>query len=439
MNMNNFFLPFEEAKGKRIFNVMKKLKFIDENLDYKFGCRCWKLDIDKLMNHTLECIELLQFIGQANTRIGRSDLLKTTTRAKCLVFADMLLSSGAEMTKKTLRARLWSDDRNDLPLWSPVYSALKLNRLCRINGVTVQLGFHLQLDDFQALFRTHPEALQMKDPETGLSPIEVAAQNSSVEVLRELLQAFPNSTSISRRGKTLLHLAVMSCERSLDSNVSLHVENVQFLSATYPQMLHVGWKCNLLHGMILKGIEDCNHHDRANCSGGPYLVTPLHWAIYAGLDSDYYPMLKVVKTLIDSDTSILHDSFGFKDGSPVILPLHLFLLMQHSQGISFHTLSEHADCFRLLLKRYPEAIGIDSYIPGCEERTAYHLWYRRSHRYPEFIYFTRYMLRLEPTVDNLEWRRLNYESRRSALLMWNKTTIFFKLGVDLFKSIVSFL
>jgi len=81
---------------------------------------------------------------------------------------------------------------------------------------------------------------------------------------------------------------------------------------------------------------------------------------------------------------------------------------------------------------------MDCSVPEFEERTAYHLWCNRVieieddageityMRNGDLDYFTRFMLRLAPTVDIPNWKRMNYESRRSALLVW-RSSIFSQL------------
>ena len=102
------------------------------------------------------------------------------------------------------------------------------------------------------------------------------------------------------------------------------------------------------------------------------------------------------------------------------------------QDGSLHTVSERADFFRLLLKLYPEAIGIESLYQDM--KNLQHIIYGvDAARVIVNLFILLVILRLAPTVDNLEWKRLNNESRRSTLLI-GKT-----VGVDLFKSIVSFL
>lgn len=113
------------------------------------------------------------------------------------------------------------------------------------------------------------------------------------------------------------------CEKNIDAQVSL--QKFFFLCATYSYMIRQRWASFLmLDGFRLKGIEDCGTEGFRKC--GPFMATPVHYAISLGADSDSYPLLKVLKTLCDSSTDVSQDSLCFENGLRVILPLHLFIL-----------------------------------------------------------------------------------------------------------------
>ena len=75
-------------------------------------------------------------------------------------------------------------------------------------------------------------------------------------------------------------------------------------------------------------------------------------------------------------------------------------------------LSALADAFRLLLRLYPEAAGIEGGI-GARKMTPYRLAVMMD--LP--AYYRRLLLRAAPDLDPEELRRLNWAERRGAMFM----------------------
>jgi hypothetical protein len=136
------------------------------------------------------------------------------------------------------------------------------------------------------------------------------------------------------------------------------------------------------------------------------------------------------------------------DGDRVInedegwLPLHSFVSLCSRAAKEDSLLSPWADAFRLLLRLYPEAAGIEG---GRDYRftTPYGLAVECD--LP--AYYRRLLLRAAPHLDPAELRRLNWEERRLAMFLaftafGGKPPLLARLryeNVDLVKQVVSFL
>jgi hypothetical protein len=159
-----------------------------------------------------------------------------------------------------------------------------------------------------------------------LLPIFVAASWSCVNVVKFLHQANPESvlTVIDDHG-TLLYVA-FDDEASDIADVTAKVE---YLCKQCPALMHI----------------------RNN-----YGDAPLHCAIASNNSSTFH----FAKALCDIDATVVRDKCTPSDvheyGSGY-LPLHI-LIDSHSQEIS--ELSNEGNCFRLLLRLYPAAAGIEA-------------------------------------------------------------------------------
>ena len=89
------------------------------------------------------------------------------------------------------------------------------------------------------------------------------------------------------------------------------------------------------------------------------------------------------------------------------LPLHTLIVRN-----SFHNslLSKEADCFRMLLRWYPEAAGIKGVF---YKKTPYQL----AVDYDLPPYYLRLLLRAAPNHNPAELHRLNYDERRMAMFL----------------------
>ena len=123
------------------------------------------------------------------------------------------------------------------------------------------------------------------------------------------------------------------------------------------------------------------------------------------------------------------------------LPLHTMLLNRISQQ-AYSPLSTWANAFRLLLRLYPEAAGVEAGA-GQYKTTPYQLAVDKQ--LP--AYYRRLLLRAAPDLDPAELRRLNWAERRMAMYVAHATVaktrlLLGKLRVankDLLKHVVSYL
>ena len=93
------------------------------------------------------------------------------------------------------------------------------------------------------------------------------------------------------------------------------------------------------------------------------------------------------------------------------LPLHM-LICYKNRTLTAEPLSAAADAFRLLLRLYPEAAGIEGGV-GVHKKTPYQLAIEED--LPS--YYRRLLLRAAPDLDPAELRRLNWAERRTAMFV----------------------
>ena len=123
------------------------------------------------------------------------------------------------------------------------------------------------------------------------------------------------------------------------------------------------------------------------------------------------------------------------------LPLHM-LICYKNRTLTAEPLSAAADAFRLLLRLYPEAAGIEGGV-GVHKKTPYQLAIEED--LPS--YYRRLLLRAAPDLDPAELRRLNWAERRTAMFVAyaavaKSRLLLVQLRVankDLVKYVVSFL
>ena len=244
----------------------------------------------------------------------------------------------------------------------------------------------------------------------GWLPVHTAARHNTVEVMEFLLGLYPESASVitTDRSENLMHLAVSDI---VDAN-SLMEAKVRLLCSRYP-------------AMMLQGDDEGD--------------TPLHAAICSRNISAAQILCEAggqeqvrVPVAHPSEANFIYNGW---------LPLH-FLINWNSEALRNSLFSKEADCFRKLLRSYPEAVVIES---GTDEITPYQLAIDK--RLPP--YYLRLLLRAAPDLNPAELHRLNYAERRMATFLaftavtsQKKPVVLKRLcseNKDLVKHVISFL
>jgi ankyrin repeat protein len=219
--------------------------------------------------------------------------------------------------------------------------------------------------------------------EDGCLPIHEAAGNSSVEVLRFLHQAYPESiTMLTGDQNGLLHEVLMyNCDHS-----SAYVtDKVQYLLEQHPAMVHM--------------VNNSGH-------------TPLHCALrylYSN-GSSYIPS---IKSLLNTDPTVARDKCSISNLSSLNLPLHI--LIQYSGFSSYFPMSVNpevsglGDCFRLVLLCYPSSANVKDTFSQSPYDFAVELNLN--------VYFIRLLLNDDPSIDPIKRRNLNYAARKEGMFL----------------------
>ena len=242
------------------------------------------------------------------------------------------------------------------------------------------MAFRVRINVIQQILALHKEAVREVDS-LGWLPVHTAARYSTVEVMEFLLDLYPESASVitTDGSDNLLHLAVNDKE----STTCVMEAKVRFLCSRYPAMML-----------------------QRDCSGG----TPLHFAI--NLKS--IPAVRIlceaggqeqVKTTVAHPTD---DNNGYNGW----LPLH-YLIDRQADSLRDSLFSDEAGCFRMLLRMYPEAAGIEGGVGVAYKKTPYQLAVDKN--LPP--YYLRLLLRGAPDLNPAELHRLNYAERRMAMFL----------------------
>jgi hypothetical protein len=213
----------------------------------------------------------------------------------------------------------------------------------------------------------------------GCLPIHHAAVYSSLDVLKFLVKAYPESLSMvieheneAEEGRNLLHLAQISLPHVADSKTI-----VEYLCNLCPALIHM------------------------KCAQG---LTPLHHALMLSKKL----RMESIEVLCNTDESVVRDRCNPSD----IMSLHslqlpLHLLIEHKAPLL--EVSDEGDCFRLFLRMYPASAGIED----SHSNTPYDLAVSKPLR----VYFVRLLLNADPTINPVVRRNLNYAARREGMFL----------------------
>jgi hypothetical protein len=213
---------------------------------------------------------------------------------------------------------------------------------------------------------------------TGYLSVHRAAMYSSLDVLKLLHKAYPESLStLIYDGSNILHDAFLGKFHATTYSYDIvNMRNkVEYLCDQCPALIHQ---------------KDNNGK------------TPLHHSLV------YYTIhMEPIICLCDIDETVVRDKCTPPDTNDLQsgqLPLHLFIA--HN---SFSELSKEGDCLRLFLRLYPASGGIkDDY-----SRSPYDLAVSQDLS----AYFLRLLLSADPTIDPVERHNLNFAARRDGMFL----------------------
>ena len=237
---------------------------------------------------------------------GIAGCLESADHSRCLERVEMLLKANPDAVKY----------RNPVG-WNMLHAVLYTH--------SEEMPTQILITVINRIMVIHKEALRENDS-LGWLPIHVASRYSTIEVVEFLLGLYPESSSmVSNDGVNLLHLAI--CDQ--ESTISVMEAKVRFLCLRYPAMIK-------------------QRHNQG--------FTPLHEAIMREVMSAV-PILCETAGQEQAMTQVAHPTnVNFHHNS--WLPLHILIYKQNiSLRDSLH--SKEADCFRMLLRLYPEAAGIE--------------------------------------------------------------------------------
>jgi ankyrin repeat protein len=213
----------------------------------------------------------------------------------------------------------------------------------------------------------------IKSISQGWLPIHYAAADSSLDVIKFLINTYPESlTMVTTDGDTLVHLAVENESDVTDVNAI-----VVYLYNRCPALMHM-----------------------KNSQG----YTPLHCA----LQLTGKLRIEIVKILCNIDESVVRDKCTPTDTTEYTnQQLALHLLITYRSPIL--EVSNEGDCFRLFLRLYPASAGFkDGHL-----RTSYDFAIDEGLS----VYFVRLLLNADPSIDPVERHNLNYAARREGMFL----------------------
>ena len=290
---------------------------------------------------------------------GIAGCLQCTDCSRMLGRVEMLLKANPEAAKYRT---------------SPFRSNI-LHAATRSGKVSPQIciGFMKQVHDI------HKDAVREVTLHGSL-PVHTAARSSTVEVMEFLLGLYSESASVvtTDGSDNLLHLAVFDTENT----TSVMEAKVRFLCSRYPAMML--------------------QRDKSGSAS-------LHFLSFF----KNIPVMQILCEIGGQEQMRLPIAHPTKANYSYNgwLPLHL-LIGKNAEALRDSLPSKAADCFRLFLRMYPEAAGIEGGT-GARNKTPYQL--AVDENLPP--YYLRLLLRAAPNLNPAELHRLNYAERRMAMFL----------------------
>jgi ankyrin repeat protein len=237
-----------------------------------------------------------------------------------------------------------------------------------------------RIEILKLVLARHKDALKEATNLSGKLPSHVAAERCSMPVLSFLLDEYPDAATavVDSESWNLLHYASLRLGPD-----EYRAAKVRLLCTRYPALMvqrNDDGRTPLLHS--------CTEKEAA---------TTLMLCKAGGREA--------------ASTAVVHptDAQYIHNGQ---LPLH-WLISCERITLKADLLSPAADAFRLLLRLYPEAAGIEGGVGADYNVTPYRIAVSRE--LP--AYYLRLLLRAAPQLDPMELRRLNWEERRMAMFM----------------------
>ena len=330
-------------------------KMCSENGLSPLGYICRNISCnDCLVNCLLEVDSSVEVVGN-----GIAGCLESTDHDCVLEWMEMLLKANPEAAK---------------------YRGANGMNLLHIAACNKTLPFDLCIDAMQRILVIHKDAVR-EVCSKGWLPVHSAARYCIFEVMEFLLGLCRESTSVvtASGSSNLLYLAVFGKE----STTSEMEAKVRFLCSRYPAMM-------------------LQRDDEGD--------TPLHNAIYCKNISLMQILCETggqeqVRLPAAHPTEANYEYNGW-------LPLH-YLIYWNARSLRDSLLSKEADSFRLLLRLYPEAAGIEGGVGAWFKKTPYQL--AVDENFPR--YYLRLLLRAAPDLKPAALHRLNYAERRMAMFL----------------------
>ena len=272
------------------------------------------------------------------------------------------------------------------------YRSNGCNLLHHIAGIPSTIPPQLCIVIMQRILALHADAVRERCTVGGCFPVHLAVNDRPMEVMEFLLGLYPESATatITEDPNLLMYLLRRKNENVIVPDLEA---KVRFLCSRYPQLLQ-------------------QKDDKGN--------TALFWELK--FPNFRLPVVKILceaggRDLVSApkiSPLLIAEGDDQDDDDPVRgwLPLHMFIFVNHAQLRSCLPFSDAADCFRMFLRLYPEAVGIEAGVADFRNTP-----YQVAVYFKVDPYYLRMMLRAVPDLHPAELRRLNYADRRMAMFL----------------------
>ena len=267
------------------------------------------------------------------------------------------------------------------------------NLLHHIASVPSTMPSQLCIIIMQRILTWHADAVREWSDSGFCLPVHLAADNGRNEVMEFMLGLYPESAAATNG--TDPNILTYLLRRKNEGIVVVDlVSKVRFLCSRYPQLLQqkddngnnaLFWELAVENFRLPVVKILCEAGGRELVSAAR--ISPL--PVDEGADQE----------------ENMDDGHGW-------LPLHGFFYSSHAKLRNCLPFSDEAECLRMLLHWYPEAVGIVAGV-GDARMTPYQL--AVGHNVDP--YYLRMLLRALPDLNPADLHRLNYAERRMAMFL----------------------